>query len=104
ETLLVLVATVGELDPEVLPGAEVDLRTVEIEDDEQRPLRDLAGLLDERAHPGRLYAARRQSGSTASAGAGSASPSATIGRSRSRVTAIPAASAAKTAPTTNASW
>src|SRR5262249_33485223 len=101
QALLVLVAAVGQLDPEVLPRAEVDPLAVEVEDDEQRPLRDLPALLPERAHAGRLSPPPRQSVSTASAGAPSASSCATIGRSRSSVTASPAASAAKMPPTTN---
>src|SRR5205085_8324096 len=43
---LVDVRRVEQLDPEVLTGAERNLLAVEVEDDEQRPLRDLPLLLD----------------------------------------------------------
>ena len=47
---VVLVGRVEQLDPEVLAGGEVDLLPLQVEDDEQRALRDLALLLDERPH------------------------------------------------------
>jgi hypothetical protein len=47
---LVLVGRVEQLDPEVLAGGEVDVLSLQVEDDEQRALRDLALLLDERSH------------------------------------------------------
>ena len=48
--LLVLVGRVEESDPEVLARLEVDLSSEQVEDDQERPLRDLAPLLDLRAH------------------------------------------------------
>jgi hypothetical protein len=52
-SLLVVVRRIEQLDPEVLAGAEVDLRALQVEEDEQRPLRHLPLLLDQRAHVGR---------------------------------------------------
>jgi hypothetical protein len=48
--LLVLVRRIDECDPEVLAGLEVDLTSEQVEDDQQRRLRDLPLLLDPRAH------------------------------------------------------
>jgi hypothetical protein len=58
QALVVVVAAVRQLDPEVLAGAEVEHLALEVEDDEERPLRDLPLLLDHRAHAGRLYPTR----------------------------------------------
>jgi hypothetical protein len=47
---LVVVGRVEERDPEVLAGREIDFPTEQIEDHEERALRDLALLLDPRVH------------------------------------------------------
>ena len=46
----VVIADVGQLDPEVLARPEVDLFSEEVEDHEQRLFRDFLLLLDLRAH------------------------------------------------------
>jgi hypothetical protein len=48
--LVVLVGRVDQVDEEVLPGHEVDLRALEVEDDEPGALGDLGVLRDDRAH------------------------------------------------------
>jgi hypothetical protein len=48
--LFVLVRRIEQCDPEVLAGLEVDLTSEQVEDDQQRPLRDLPRFLDLRAH------------------------------------------------------
>src|SRR5262249_50262387 len=50
QALVVVVAAVGELDPEVLAWREVEMLAAEVEDDQLRPLGDLPLLLDRRAH------------------------------------------------------
>jgi hypothetical protein len=48
--LLVLVRRVEQLDPEVLAGLVLELRAGEVEENEERPLRNLTFLLDRCAH------------------------------------------------------
>ena len=47
---LVVIRRVEQGQPEVLAGAEVDLLAEQVEADKERPLRDLALLLDRGAH------------------------------------------------------